>query len=73
MTQPTRKARRVRPRAELLAALFLITGLSWTAVEARIVSLMHAASVRLYLPGSSRPKGDPNTPDEARTGGAARG
>jgi hypothetical protein len=63
----------MRPRAGLLASLLLLGGLSWPAIEARFESVLHAATLRLYLPGSPRPKGDPNTPDESRTGGAARG
>jgi hypothetical protein len=52
--------------------LLLCCGLTWSAIEARIESFVHEASLRLSLPGSPRPKGDPNTPDESRTGGAAR-
>lgn len=68
-----RTVQRMRSRAGLAAALLLFGGLSWPAIEVRFVSMLHEATLRLSLPGSPRPKGDPNTPDESRTGGAARG
>ena len=73
MSRHANAARRTRRDAGRLAVLLMLFGLTWSGIGIRFESALHAATTRIRFPASPRPKGDPNTPDESRTGGVARG